>query len=113
MMNEKGNEMKMTTYMVYQLPFGNENARELSFMSDKEIEEISDQYELVARVDARSMDEVFRIANFVCDEDASLIEVVGEMHSLSVGDIVHNLETDETFVCANYGWNKIEMKESV
>ena len=113
MMNKKGNEMKMTTYMIYQLPFENENCREMTFMSDKEIEEISDQYEIVARVDARSMDEVFRIANFVCDEDASLIEVVGEMHSLSVGDIVHNLETDETFVCANCGWNKIEMKESV
>jgi hypothetical protein len=114
MMNRKGNEMnKMTTYVIYQLPFENENVRGLTFMSDKEIEEISDQYEIVARVDARSMDEVFRIANFVCDEDASLIEVVGEMHSLSVGDIVHNLETDETFVCANCGWNKIEMKESV
>ena len=47
MMNKKGNEMKMTTYMIYQLPFENENCRELTFMSDKEIEEISDQYEIV------------------------------------------------------------------
>jgi hypothetical protein len=57
------------------------------------------------------MDAVFRIANFVCEEDASLIEVVGEMHSLSVGDIVHNLDTDETFVVANFGFEKINMKE--
>lgn len=104
---------KMSTYLVYQLPFENENSRELSFMTEKQIEEISDQFELVARVDARSMDEVFRIANFVCEEDSSLIEVVGKMHSLSVGDIVVNLDTDESFVCANYGWKKIEMKESV
>ena len=103
----------ITTYMIYQLPFDNENSRDLYFMEPNQIEEISDQFELVARVDARSMDEVFRIANFVCQEDESLIEIVGKMHSLSVGDIVHNLDTDETFVCANYGWNKINMKESV
>ncbi len=104
---------KMSTYLVYQLPFENENSRDLYFMNEIQIEEISDQFELVARVDARSMDEVFRIANFVCEEDASLIEVVGKMHSLSVGDIVCNLDTDESFVCASFGWKKINMKESV
>ena len=112
--NGKGNKMsKMTTYMIYQLPFDNKNSREISFLNEKQIEEISDEFELVARVDARSLDEVFRIGNFVCEEDATKIEVVGEMHSLSVGDIVHNIETDETFVCANIGWKKIQMKESV
>lgn len=105
--------MKMTRYAIYQLPFEHDRCRDMSFMSAAEIQEISDEYEFVAQCDARSMDEVFRIANFVCEEDESLIEVVGEMHSLSVGDIVHNLETDETFVCANYGWDKIEMKECV
>jgi hypothetical protein len=113
MMIKKGNEMKMTRYAIYQLPFENEKIRDLSFMSSKEIEDISDEFEFVAQCDARSLDEVFRIANFVCEEDESLIEVVGKMHSLSVGDIVHDLTTDETFVCANYGWEKIEMKESV
>lgn len=114
MMNKKGNTVsKMQTYLIYQLPFENENTRDLSFMTPAEIESISDQFELVARVDARSLDTVFRIANFVSEEDESLIEVVGEMHSLSVGDIVVNLDTDESFVCLNYGWKKIAMKESV
>ena len=108
MMNEKGNEMK---YAIYQLPFENENSRELYFMNAKQIEEISDQFEMVAHVEARSMDEVFRIANFVCESDADLIQVIDKMHSLSVGDIVHNLETDETFVVASFGFEKINMKE--
>jgi hypothetical protein len=33
------------------------------------------------------------------------------MHSVSVGDIVHNLDTDETFVVARFGFEKITMKE--
>lgn len=113
MMNKKGNVMKHVRYCVYQLPFENENSRNLYFMAPKEIEEISDQYELVCQIDARSMDEAFRIGNFVLEEDRSLIEVVGEMHSISVGDIIHNLETDETFLVMDYGFTKIEMKEAV
>lgn len=103
----------MTRYAIYQLPFEHEKYRDLSFMKSQEIEEISDEFEFVAHCDARSMDEVFRIANFVFEGDASLIEVVGEMHSLSVGDIIHNLSTDETFVVASFGFEKINMKESV
>jgi deferrochelatase/peroxidase EfeB len=110
MMNEKGTVMK---YAIYQLPFENQNSRDLYFMNAKQIEEISDQFEMVAHVEARTMDEVFRIANFICESDADLIEVVGKMHSLSVGDIVHNLETDETFVVASFGFDKIDMKECV
>jgi hypothetical protein len=110
-MNRKGNEMK--SYLVYQLPFENEKSRDVSFMNEKEIEAISDEFELVARVDARTLDECFRIANFVCEDDATLIEVVGKMHSLSVGDIVVDLETDQAYVCASFGWEKIDMKECV
>lgn len=104
---------KMTRYAVYQLPFENPKIRDLSFMKPNEIEAISDEFEVVATVDARSLDEVFRIGNFVSEDDSTLIEVVGEMHSISVGDIIHNLETDETHVVDRIGFMKINMKESV
>jgi hypothetical protein len=103
----------MTRYAIFQLPEDNANIRDLYFMTPKQIEEISDQFELVARVDARSLETVFRIANFVCEEDKTLIEIYGEMHSLSVGDIVQNLDDDKTFVCAKVGWVEIQMKECV
>ena len=103
----------MTKFAVYQLPFENENARDLTFMSALEIEEISDQFELVAHIDAFSFDDVFRISN-CCGEDPkleTLIDRAEPMHSVSVGDILHDLETDETVVVSNYGFAKIYMKE--
>ena len=103
----------MNQYAVYQLPEGSKFIRDLYFMNAKEIAEISDEYEFVARIDARSLDEVFRIGNFVCLEDETLRQVFGSMHSISVGDIIHNLDTDTAHVVAKYGFEEINMKESV
>jgi hypothetical protein len=104
----------MTKFAVYQLPFENENTRELTFMSALEIEEISDQYQLVAHIDAVSYDGVFRISNCCGDDPAleTLIDRAEPMHSVSVGDILHDLETDETVVVTNYGFARIYMKEA-
>jgi hypothetical protein len=110
MMNER--EKTMNTYLVYQLPFDHDKKRDMSFLTVAEFEEISDEYELVARIDARTADEAFRIGNFVCEEDASLIEVVGEMHSISVGDILVDLSTDTAMVVGSIGFSKINMKEA-
>lgn len=104
---------KMTRFAVYQLPFENPMIRELSFLNCDEVAEISDQFELVARVDARSLDQVFRIGNFVCKEDETLIQILGEMHSISVGDIIQDMDEDRYFVVARFGFEPIEMKEAV
>ena len=110
-MNER--EKTMNTYLVYQLPFDHDKKRDMSFLTVAEFEEISDEYEVVAEVKAESLDEVFRIGNFVCEEDASLIKVVGEMHSISVGDILVDLSTDTAMVVGKIGFSKINMKEAV
>jgi len=104
---------KMSAYAVYQLPEDNAMIRELSFLKPSEVEAISDEFELVARIDARSLDEVFRIGNFVSEEDESLREVVGTMRSISVGDIIHDLDTDCVHVVERYGFARIMMKEAV
>lgn len=101
----------MKRYAIYQLPFENEKSRDLFFMKPKQIEAISDEFELVAFVDADDKEVCFRIANFVYEQDRELIEMVAPMHSMSTGDIVHDLVTDETFVCASFGFEKINMKE--
>ena len=103
--------MQFKKYAIYQLPFENEHTRDLTFMEASEIEAISDQYEFVAIIEATSLDHVFLISNSGVHE--TLIERVQPMHSVSVGDIIHNLETDETWVVANYGFDKINMKEAV
>ena len=103
----------MNTYLVYQLPFDHPKKRDMSFLTVGDFEDLSDEYEVVARIDARTADEAFRIGNFVCEEDASLIEVVGEMHSISVGDILVDLTTDTAMVVGSVGFSKINMKEAV
>ena len=96
----------MNTYALYQVPFENDLIRDIRFMSAREIEEVSDEYELVATVEADSLDQVFHYGNM----QRSKFNVVGEMVSVSVGDIIHNLTTDETFVVDNIGFVKIYMK---
>jgi radical SAM superfamily enzyme len=115
MVNNKGNKMsQMSRYIVYQLPEDNAKIRDLSFMNPLEVEAISDEFKVVAIVDARSLDEVFRIGNFIVEEDSTLIDLVcDDMHSISVGDIIHNITTDETHVVDRFGFVKINMKEVV
>ena len=95
------------TYAVYQVPFENDLIRDIRFMDPLEIEAVSDQYECVATVEAKDVDEVFFFGNM----QRSKFKVVGEMVSVSVGDIIHNLETDETHVVDNIGFVKITMRE--
>jgi len=97
----------MTKFALYQIPFENDLIRDIGFMNPLEIEAVSDQYELVGTVEAEDLDEVFFFGNMKREE----FTLHGEMVSVSVGDIIHNLETDETFVVQNYGFAKLNMKE--
>lgn len=97
----------MQRYAIYQLSDENPKIRDMYFMDANEIEAISDEYDLVGVVSAHSFDQVFGIGNM----HRSQIETVGQMRSVSVGDILQNLVTGETVVVANFGFNKIKMKE--
>ena len=105
--------MKFKRYAIYQLPFKNENIRDLSFMSPIEIERISDQFEMVAIIEAKDLNHVFYISN-CCGEDPeleTLIDRIQPMHSLSVGDIVFDVERGEFWVVGFHGFDLINMKE--
>lgn len=99
----------MTKFALYQVPFENDLIRDIRFMNPIEIEAVSDQYELVATVEANSLEGVFHFGNM----KREMFNVVGDMVSVSVGDIIHNLETDETHVVDRIGFVKINMKEAV
>lgn len=102
----------MKKYSVYQLPFEHESMRDLFFMDPSQIEAISDEFEFVAVITARTLDEAFRIGNFVCEDDEELRDVVpAGMRSISTGDIVQDLETEKCYVCVAHGWEEINMKE--
>lgn len=103
----------MKEFAVYQLPDTNPKIRDMYFMKAHEIEAMSDEYEFVAAVKAETLDDVFRIGNFVVEEDRDSIAVIDKMRSISVGDIIENVYTSEAWVVAPYGFKSINMKESV
>lgn len=98
----------MKQFSIYQLPSDHAKMRDMYFMSAQEIREISDQYQFVAGVKANTLDDVFRIGNFVVEEDRDSIAVLGQMRSISVGDIIQNIYTNETWVVAKYGFEEID-----
>ncbi len=104
----------MSSYLVFQLPSENPKMRDLFFMSGKQIEAISDEFEVVAEIFADSLDEVFRLGNFIGD-DAEIDEKVKTkgMRSVSVGDILVSTYTGLEYAVTSDSYELIEMKESV
>ena len=100
----------MKRFAVFQLPEESKFIRDLYFMSAKEIAEISDEYRMVALVNAKTLDDVFNVGNIGPE---SKIERVESMHSVSVGDIIQDVIDNKTFVVAKYGFEEINMKEVV
>jgi hypothetical protein len=77
-------------------------------MDPLEIEAVSDQYELVGTVEANNPEEVFHFGNI----ERQKFTVVGEMVSVSVGDIIEEIETGKTWVVDKIGFVLINMKEA-
>jgi len=102
----------MNKYLIFQLDFENPKRRDLTFMTSQEIADISDEFDLVAVLSASKLDDVFYMTNIGGTELEKNIERVGEMTSVSVGDIVVDLTTEQAYVCASVGWEAIEMKEA-
>ena len=94
-------------YAVYQVPFENDLIRDVGFMTAEQIQEVSDQFELVGTVDAVDCEQVFFFGNIQREK----FTLHGEMVSVSVGNIIHNLDTDETHVVEMMGFKQIKMKE--
>jgi hypothetical protein len=103
-------EIEMKRFALFQLPEESKFIRDLYFMSAKEIAEISDEYRMVALVNAKTLDDVFNVGNIGPE---SKIERVESMHSVSVGDIIQDVIDNKTFVVAKYGFEEINMKEVV
>ena len=96
------------TYAVYQVPFENDLIRDKGFMKPFEIEAVSDQYELVGTVEAVDPEQVFFYGNMQREK----FTVLGEMVSVSVGDIIEEFESGKTWVVDNIGFVLINMKEA-
>jgi hypothetical protein len=78
------------------------NAMVLGKVSQEVYEE---HYRKVAIIEANDLDHVFEVGNVGPEEN---ITYLGKMHSVSVGDIIENLESGEKFVVKNLGFGEIE-----
>lgn len=78
------------------------NAMVLGKVSQEVYEE---HYRKVAIIEANDLDHVFEVGNVGPEENITYID---KMHSVSVGDIIENLETGEKFVVKNLGFGEIE-----
>jgi hypothetical protein len=95
-------------YAVYQVPFENDLIRDVGFMSAEQIQEVSDQYELVGTVQAVDLEQVFFYGNIQREK----FTVLGEMVSVSTGNIIEDVASGETFVVEMMGFKQITMKEA-
>lgn len=71
-------------------------------------------YDKVAVVTVDGDEEsVFMVMNRWSDKDKDCVERLAPLHSLSVGDIVENLETGEMKIVADFGFNQISVMNTV
>jgi hypothetical protein len=95
----------MKTYSVYHAKKPNFGFGEkLSFPQD---------FELVADVQAKDLEEVFRLTNHIESdwrENKEVIPAPSAKRSTSVGDVVKEFGGD-TYECASCGWEKLEIAE--
>ena len=71
--------------------------------------EMSEYFELVAIVEARDLDDVFKIGNIGPDE--AIIRVADRMHSVSCGDIIEDHESGQCFMVDTTDFTKVEFLE--
>jgi len=108
----------MTTYMVYQADIDNFVVNG-NFKSDALMKKHFDitfhgkidgndlfMYRPVCEIDANNLDEVFQIGNIGPEESIRRIPDT-RMHSISVGDIILNMETGEWKVVAKFGFSDL------
>lgn len=68
-------------------------------------EEILNDYEVVAKVEASGLDDVFRIMN-VWDDESAVERIAERIWSLSVGDMVETPE-GKKFIVDGHGWYEV------
>ena len=108
-------EITMKTFTVYQLQGPNyRDARFNLGFGDNPValaEKLFNQrsYQLVADIKAVDLNHVFQIGNIGPEEN---ITRIGQMCSLSVGDVIQCQETGDCFLIANFGFQKLFEKEA-
>ena len=77
--------------------------------SEKYVPSMSEYFEIAATLEAKDLDDVFKIGNVGPTE--LVVRHIDRMHSVSIGDIIENVETGECFMVDPEGFTEIEFLE--
>ena len=69
-------------------------------------------YNKVCETTFTVLDEAFEGMNMWTDESESKITRLRPLHSLSVGDIVHNTSTGTAYMCDSFGWGQLSADQT-
>tara|TARA_Y100001973_G_C5009270_1_gene237565 strand:+ start:128 stop:448 length:321 start_codon:yes stop_codon:yes gene_type:complete len=106
----------MKKFKVLQIPYVQRNLEtEAKFQARRDVlcgdpvEPFLHFYEGVAIITADDLEHVFAVGNIGPND--RIERIAKEMRSVSVGDIIVDMETEERFAVAGFGFNKIEEEE--
>ena len=65
-------------------------------------------YKLVALIAADNLEEAFSVGNGYPNSRRSRIEKFRHAYSMSVGDVLIDIEAEKAYACCSYGWQQID-----
>lgn len=115
----------LKTFAIYQIPFNPEAFEAINKEGWSALDRFKDQerqqsfsvkgseefvvtdsvfFHQVCNIDAEDLEDVFRVGNMGPENQ---IERIQEMHSLSVGDVVVDMDNGQSFMCNPFGFERI------
>lgn len=82
------------------------------FGVDRFDDEHEQYYNKVCETTFTDLDKAFHGMNMWTDESEAMITRLRPLHSLSVGDIVHNTETGKGYMCGRIGWAELSADQT-
>jgi hypothetical protein len=113
----------MPSYLLYQIKlsddqFKEELFRELKYKTmtlkneDAQLAvnaaSVFNLYKLVALIAAHDIEEAFNVGNGYPSSSRSRIEKFRHAYSMSVGDVLIDIEAEKAYACCSYGWQQID-----
>lgn len=113
----------MPSYLLYQIKlsddqFEEELFRELKYKTmllkqeDAQLAvnaaSVFNLYKLVALIAAHDLGEAFNVGNGYPTSNKSRIEKFRHAYSVSVGDVLVDIEAEKAYACCSYGWQQID-----
>ena len=113
----------MPSYLLYQIKLSNDQYkeelfRELKFktmmLQDKDAQlavnaaSVFNLYKLVALIAADDLEEAFDAGNGYSKSSRTRIEKFRHAYSMSVGDVVVDINAEKAYVCCSVGWQQID-----